>query len=109
MRAAKEYIAAGDIFQVVLSRRIQRRTRAKPFDIYRALRRVNPSPYMFYLELPDGLRLIGSSPEVVVRLEERSGGDPSPGRHAPPRRHARARTARWPRSCWPIPRSAPST
>ena len=69
VRRAKEYIAAGDIFQVVLSRRATRRTPAQPFDIYRALRRVNPSPYMFYLELPDGLRLIGSSPEVLVRLE----------------------------------------
>ena len=67
--AAKAYIAAGDIFQVVLSRRIHRRTSAQPFDIYRALRRVNPSPYMFYLELPDGLRLMGSSPEVLVRLD----------------------------------------
>jgi anthranilate synthase component 1 len=69
VRKAKEYIVAGDIFQVVLSRRSQRRTSASPFDIYRALRRVNPSPYMFYMELPDGLRLIGSSPEVLVRLE----------------------------------------
>jgi anthranilate synthase component I len=69
VRRAKEYIAAGDVFQVVLSRRAVRRTPAQPFDIYRALRRVNPSPYMFYLELPDGLRLIGSSPEVLVRLE----------------------------------------
>jgi anthranilate synthase component 1 len=67
---AKEYIAAGDIFQVVLSRRIHRRTHARPYDIYRALRRINPSPYMFYLELPDGLRLIGSSPEVLVRVED---------------------------------------
>ena len=66
---AKEYIASGDIFQVVLSRRMHRCTKAQPFDIYRALRRINPSPYMFYLELPDGLRLIGSSPEVLVRLD----------------------------------------
>ena len=66
---AKEYITRGDIFQVVLSRRMHRRTGAQPFDIYRALRRINPSPYMFYLELPDGLRLIGSSPEVLVRLD----------------------------------------
>jgi anthranilate synthase component 1 len=70
IRKAKEYIVAGDIFQVVLSRRSHRRTQAKPFDIYRALRRINPSPYMFYIELPDGLRLIGSSPEVLVRLED---------------------------------------
>jgi len=70
VRRAKEYIAEGDIFQTVISRRIHRVTHAHPFDIYRALRRVNPSPYMFYLELPDGLRLIGSSPEVLVRLED---------------------------------------
>ncbi|MCD6520317.1 MAG: anthranilate synthase component I [Anaerolineae bacterium] len=69
VQKAKEYIAAGDIFQVVLSRRIHRRTHARPFDIYRALRRINPSPYMFYLELPEGLRLIGSSPEVLVRVD----------------------------------------
>jgi anthranilate synthase component 1 len=69
VRRAKNHIAAGDIFQVVLSRRIRRRTAAQPFGIYRALRRVNPSPYMFYFELPDGLRLIGSSPEVLVRLD----------------------------------------
>ncbi len=67
---AKAYIRAGDIFQVVLSRRIHRLTTAQPFDIYRALRRINPSPYMFYLELPDGLRLIGSSPEVLVRVDQ---------------------------------------
>ena len=66
---AKAHITAGDIFQAVISRRMHRRTHAQPFDIYRALRRVNPSPYMFYLELPDGLRLIGSSPEVLVRLD----------------------------------------
>jgi anthranilate synthase component I len=69
VRRTKEYIAAGDIFQAVISRRAHRRTSARPFDIYRALRRVNPSPYMFYLELSDGLRIIGSSPEVLVRLD----------------------------------------
>jgi anthranilate synthase component 1 len=69
VRKTKEYIAAGDIFQSVISRRIHRPTEAQPLDVYRALRRVNPSPYMFYLELPDGLRLIGSSPEVLVRLD----------------------------------------
>ncbi len=70
VRRAKEYIAAGDIFQVVLSQRLSRRTTADPFVIYRALRMLNPSPYMFYLELPDDLRLIGSSPEMLVRLEK---------------------------------------
>ena len=67
---AKEYIRAGDIFQVVLSQRFTRTTQADPFTIYRALRMTNPSPYMFYLEFPGGIRLIGSSPEMHVRLEE---------------------------------------
>jgi anthranilate synthase component 1 len=71
VRRAKEYVAAGDVFQVVLSQRLARPTSAAPFTIYRALRMLNPSPYMFYLELPDDLRLIGSSPEVLVQLEGR--------------------------------------
>ena len=66
---AKKYIRAGDVFQVVLSQRLSRRTDADPFAIYRALRMLNPSPYMFYLDLPDGLRIIGSSPETMVRLQ----------------------------------------
>ena len=70
VRQAKEYIAAGDIFQVVISQRLQRWTGAEPFAIYRVLRMLNPSPYMFYLDLPDDLHLIGSSPEMLVRLEE---------------------------------------
>ncbi|MGH7834995.1 MAG: anthranilate synthase component I [Candidatus Binatia bacterium] len=64
---AKEYIRAGDIIQAVLCQRLETQTRAQPFEIYRALRYINPSPYMFYLEL-DKLRLIGSSPETMVRL-----------------------------------------
>ncbi len=71
VRRAKEYISAGDIFQVVLSQRLSRRTTADPFSIYRVLRRLNPSPYMFYLDLPGDLRLIGSSPEMLVRLHDR--------------------------------------
>jgi anthranilate synthase component 1 len=67
---AKEYISAGDIIQVVLSQRFTTRTTADPFDIYRALRMINPSPYMYYLKLDD-LLIIGSSPEIQVRLEER--------------------------------------
>jgi anthranilate synthase component 1 len=67
---AKEYIAAGDIFQAVLSQRLSRRTEANPFAIYRALRMTNPSPYMFYLKLPGDLCLIGASPEMLVRLED---------------------------------------
>ena len=65
---AKEYIAAGDIFQVQISQRFSLDTSSNPFDIYRALRRVNPSPYMFYLRYGD-FYVVGSSPEVLVRLE----------------------------------------
>jgi anthranilate synthase component 1 len=65
---AKEYIQAGDIFQVVLSQRLQAETRARPFDIYRTLRVVNPSPFMFYLDAGP-VRLIGASPEIMVRVE----------------------------------------
>jgi anthranilate synthase component 1 len=64
----KEYILAGDIFQVVLSQRLTARTQALPFNVYRALRVINPSPYMFYLQFGD-LRLAGSSPEVMVKSE----------------------------------------
>jgi anthranilate synthase component 1 len=80
----KEYIKAGDIFQVVLSQRFKTETRARPFDIYRTLRVINPSPFMFYLKCgqlepsPSGgegrargeLCLVGSSPEIMVRVEE---------------------------------------
>jgi len=65
----KEYIQAGDIFQVVLSQRFVRETPARPIDIYRALRVVNPSPFMFLLHLPD-VDLVGSSPEIMVRVED---------------------------------------
>jgi anthranilate synthase component I len=65
---AKEYIRAGDIIQVVPSQRLEAVIDVDPFDIYRTLRTVNPSPYMFYLKFRD-LRLVGSSPEVNVRLE----------------------------------------
>ena len=53
MRAGKEHIAAGDIFQVVLSQRLSRETTAEPFGIYRALRRLNPSPYMYFFDFDD--------------------------------------------------------
>ena len=68
VRRCKEYIYAGDIFQVVLSQRLHTRTRTHPFSLYRALRTINPSPYMFYLRLP-GLTLVGASPEVMVKVE----------------------------------------
>jgi anthranilate synthase component 1 len=69
VKRGKEYIVAGDVIQVVLSQRFQRENRADPIDLYRALRYINPSPYLFFLKLED-LILIGSSPEVTVRLEE---------------------------------------
>jgi anthranilate synthase component 1 len=64
---AKEYIRAGDVIQVVLSQRFSGRNLIPPFDLYRALRRINPSPYLYYLHLGDEV-LIGSSPEILVRL-----------------------------------------
>jgi len=66
VRRAKEYIRAGDAFQIVLSQRAERRTAASALDLYRALRRINPSPYLFLLELDD-LALVGSSPETHVK------------------------------------------
>ena len=66
---AKEYIAAGDAIQIVLSQCFQTPLRHDPFDLYRALRCINPSPYMFYLSLEE-LELAGASPEILVRLEE---------------------------------------
>ncbi len=82
VRKAKEYIAAGDIFQVVPSQRLSRETEADPFTIYRALRMLNPSPYMFFLDFSGvagvreasgsdaPLHIIGSSPEMHVMLED---------------------------------------
>jgi len=67
--SVKEYIRAGDAFQVVLSQRYATETTARPFNIYRTLRVVNPSPFMFYLSLGADLRLVGSSPEIMVRVE----------------------------------------
>jgi len=69
VRKCKEYIRAGDIFQVVLSQRLHARTSADPYGIYRALRVINPSPYMFLLRL-EGLDLVGASPEVMVKVED---------------------------------------
>lgn len=68
VRKGKEYISAGDILQVVLSQRLSVKDPPDPLEIYRALRLINPSPYMFHLRM-DGLDLVGSSPEVMVRLE----------------------------------------
>ena len=82
VRRAQEYIGAGDIFQVVLSQRMDFIPRAEPFDIYRALRTVNPSPYMYFLRMGDAadgsgtrqapLHVLGSSPEMLVRVTGRA-------------------------------------
>ncbi len=68
----KEHIKAGDIFQIVLSQRFKADISVDAFEIYRCLRVLNPSPYMFYLNF-DGLQLVGASPELLVRCEERFG------------------------------------
>lgn len=69
---AKEYIFAGDIFQVQLSQRLSRKLRAKPFDVYRALRTINPSPYLYFFELGEA-QIVGSSPELLVGVTKQNG------------------------------------
>src|SRR5262245_33894031 len=68
VRTAKEYIAAGDIYQVVLSQRFESEVNADSFTVYRALRHVNPSPYMYFIRM-GGVSIVGSSPEMLVRVE----------------------------------------
>jgi anthranilate synthase component 1 len=68
VRAGKEHIAAGDIYQVVLSQRFEAAVDADPFTVYRALRHVNPSPYMYFIRM-GGVSVVGSSPEMLVRVE----------------------------------------
>jgi anthranilate synthase component 1 len=70
VRKAKQYIRAGDIFQVVLSQRFSVNTKANPFEVYRQLRALNPSPYLFYLQLND-VAVVGSSPEMLVKVQGR--------------------------------------
>lgn len=70
VKRCKEYIAAGDIFQVVLSQRLDFTPGVAPFDLYRALRQVNPSPYLYFLQI-DGRHILGSSPEMLVRVSAR--------------------------------------
>ncbi len=70
VRQGKEYIREGDAFQIVLSQRFSRKTTASPLMIYRALRALNPSPYMFLLQFSDDFSLLGASPEMMVRLED---------------------------------------
>ena len=107
VQAAKEYIAAGDIFQVVLSQRFEAPFELPPFSLYRALRRVNPSPYLYFLDFGE-FAIAGSSPEILVKVATA----PSPSARSPARVRAaprRTRTRRSRPSCSPIRRSAPST
>ena len=71
VRAAKEHIAAGEVYQLVLSQRFEAHVTAEPFTIYRALRHVNPSPYMYFMRMGgvSGVSIVGSSPEMLVRVE----------------------------------------
>jgi anthranilate synthase component 1 len=69
--AAREEIHAGEAFQVVLSQRFRKALGARPLDVYRCLRALNPSPYMYYLDLGDGSHIVGTSPEVLVQVEDR--------------------------------------
>jgi anthranilate synthase component 1 len=70
VRKAKQYIRAGDVFQVVISQRFSAKTQAAPFQIYRELRALNPSPYLFFLQLND-VAVVGSSPEMLVKVQGR--------------------------------------
>src|SRR5205807_1612136 len=70
VQKAKHYIRAGDIFQVVVSQRFSAKTKAEPFQVYRELRALNPSPYLFYLQLND-VSVVGSSPEMLVKVQGR--------------------------------------
>ena len=104
----REYVFAGDAFQVVPSQRFAARMSLDPFAVYRGLRTVNPSPYMFFLDFGD-VALVGASPEMLVKV---SGGrvETRPIAGTRPRgRNAWPRTSASRRSCWRIPRSARST
>ena len=107
VETAKEYIRAGDIFQVVPSQRWAQPFALPPFALYRALRRTNPSPYMFYFDF-GGFQVVGASPEILVRVK---GGTVTvrPIAGTRPRGATPAEDAASRRSCSPIPRSAPST
>jgi anthranilate synthase component 1 len=71
VEAAREEIHAGEAFQVVLSQRFRKRLGARPLDVYRCLRALNPSPYMYFLDLGDGSQIVGTSPEVLVQVLDR--------------------------------------
>ena len=104
--AAKAYIRAGDIFQVVLSQRFTSPFQLPAFALYRALRRVNPAPFLCYLDFGD-FQIVCSSPEILVRAREgKVTIRPIAGTRW--RGATRRRTRRWQPNCWPTRRSAPN-
>jgi len=107
VRKAKQYIRAGDIFQVVLSQRFSAKTKAHPFEIYRELRALNPSPYLFYLQMND-VAVVGSSPERLVKVQGRDVSiAPSPGHSRVVKTKPKISVSK--RNCWPVKKNAPST
>ena len=105
---AKEHILAGDIFQVVLSQRFDFDLDADPFDMYRSLRQVNPSPYMYFIRHPE-VTVVGSSPEPMVQLLDGRVDQPPDRRHAAARPHRGRRAAHGRGIAARTRRSGPST
>ena len=103
-----EYIYAGDAFQVVPSQRWSAPLPVEAFSIYRGLRAVNPSPYMYFLDFGD-FQVAGASPEPLLTVSGRRVEHQADRRHAPARAQPRRRTGASPPSCSPTRRSAPST
>lgn len=109
---AKAYIAAGDCMQVVVGQRLKKRYTESPLSLYRALRSLNPSPYMYYYDM-GGFQIVGASPEILVRDEQDAEGHhtvtvrPIAGTRPAARRPSRTRPTR--PNCSPIRRNAPST
>ena len=107
MERAKEYIRAGDIYQVVPSQRWSADCPVDAFSIYRGLRAINPSPYMYFLDFED-FEIAGASPETLVTVTGRTVRQrPIAGTRPAPTRSSGTSSAA--ASCWPTPRSAPST
>jgi anthranilate synthase component 1 len=100
---------AGDVFQVVLSRRLDIPFTGPPLELYRTLRVVNPSPFMFFLRTPDACTLVGSSPEIMVRVVDDDGHRAAARRHPAPRANARGGSRARRGRCSPTRRNGPST
>ena len=103
-----EYIYAGDAFQVVPSQRWSAPVPVEAFSIYRGLRAVNPSPYMYFLDFGD-FEIAGASPEPLITVSGRRVSTRPIAGTRPRGAHRRGGRGAWPRSCWPTRRSGPST